>query len=177
MQELKKIWAFGLPYLRPYMFRFVAGVALGMIFGLSNGLFVVSVDSLFTRLTQPTQALTQSMAGTEKADTTAPIRHFQQQVSSWWKDTTHDVTENWLPRIGQPVTWKQALGSFSLLPLIMGLRALSSYLSTYCLTWVSARVIRDMQVAALKKAQELSVAFFKNVPPLTSTTASPPTPG
>ena len=72
MQELKKIWAFGLPYLRPYMFRFVAGVALGMIFGLSNGLFVVSVDSLFTRLTQPTQALTQSMAGTEKADTTAP---------------------------------------------------------------------------------------------------------
>jgi len=36
----------------------------------------------------------------------------------------------------------------------MGLRALSSYLSTYCLTWVSAQVIRDMQVAALKKAQD-----------------------
>ena len=54
MQELKKIWAFGLPYLRPYMFRFLAGVVLGMIFGLSNGLFVVSVDTLFTRLTQPT---------------------------------------------------------------------------------------------------------------------------
>jgi hypothetical protein len=53
MQELKKIWAFGLPYLRPYMFRFAAGVALGMILGLSNGLFVVSVDSLSTRLTQP----------------------------------------------------------------------------------------------------------------------------
>jgi subfamily B ATP-binding cassette protein MsbA len=43
----------------------------------------------------------------------------------------------------------------------MGLRALAGYLSAYCLTWVSARVIRDMQVAALKKAQELSVAFFQ----------------
>jgi hypothetical protein len=28
MQELKKVWAFGLPYLRPYRFRFAAGVAL-----------------------------------------------------------------------------------------------------------------------------------------------------
>ena len=161
MQELKKIWAFGLPYLRPYMFRFVAGVALGMIFGLSNGLFVVSVDSLFTRLTQPALPPIQSITGADKTDATAPIHNFQKQVSSWWKDATHDVTDKWLPRIGQPVTWKQALGSFSLLPLVMGLRALSSYLSTYCLTWVSARVIRDMQVAALKKAQELSVAFFQ----------------
>ena len=54
MQELRKIWAFGLPYLRPYMFRFVAGVVLGIVFGISNGLFVISVDALFTRLTQPT---------------------------------------------------------------------------------------------------------------------------
>jgi subfamily B ATP-binding cassette protein MsbA len=161
MQELRKIWAFGLPYLRPYMFRFVAGVALGMIFGLSNGLFVVSVDTLFTRLTQPTLSPIQSIAGTEKSDAAASIPHFQQQVTGWWRSASHGVTEEWLPRIGHPVTWKQALGSFSLLPLVMGLRALSSYLSTYCLTWVSARVIRDMQVAALKKAQELSVAFFQ----------------
>ena len=96
MQELKKVWAFGLPYLRPYMFRFVAGVVLGMIFGISNGLFVVSVDSLFTRLTQPAIAPIQSMAPTEKTDATAPIRRFKQQVSSWWKDSTHEVTEAWL---------------------------------------------------------------------------------
>ena len=41
---------------------------------------------------------------------------------------------------------------------------MASYFSTYCLTWVSARVIRDMQVAALKKAQELSMAFFQRMP-------------
>jgi hypothetical protein len=75
MQELKKIWAFGLPYLRPYMFRFNTGVALGMIFGLSNGLFVVSVDSLFTRLTQP--APIQSIAVSEKTDATAPSATFK----------------------------------------------------------------------------------------------------
>jgi len=161
VQELRKIWAFGLPYLRPYMFRFVAGVSLGIVFGLSNGLFVVSVDSLFTRLTQAGPPPIQSIGVTEKPDETAPIRHFQHEVSCWWQQSTHQLVEEWLPRINHPVTWKQALGSFSLLPLVMGLRALASYLSTYCLTWVSARVIRDMQVAALKKAQELSVAFFQ----------------
>jgi subfamily B ATP-binding cassette protein MsbA len=56
------------------------------------------------------------------------------------------------------------LGGFLLLPLVMGGRAMASYFSTYCLTWVSARVIRDMQVAALKKAQELSMAFFQRMP-------------
>ena len=161
MQELKKIWAFGLPYLRPYMFRFGAGIILGMIFGLSNGLFVLSVDSLFTRLTQPVPSLVRTMDATQQRVTPSPIHSFQETVSSWWTNTTHGVADTWLPRIGHSVTWKQAVGSFALLPLIMLLRASASYLSTYCLTWVSARVNRDMQVAALKKAQELSVAFFQ----------------
>ena len=161
MQELKKIWAFGLPYLRPYMFRFGAGIVLGMIFGLSNGLFVLSVDSLFTRLTQPVPSLVPTMDAAQQTVMPSHIHSFQEKVSSWWKNTTHGVAEAWLPRIGHSVTWKQAVGSFALLPLIMLLRASASYLSTYCLTWVSARVNRDMQVAALKKAQELSVAFFQ----------------
>jgi ABC-type multidrug transport system fused ATPase/permease subunit len=65
--------------------------------------------------------------------------------------------------MGQKITWEQMLGGFSLLPLVIGLRAMASYFSTYCLTWVSARVIRDMQVAALRKAQELSMAFFQKM--------------
>lgn len=160
MQELKKIWAFGLPYLRPYMFRFVAGIVLGIIFGLSNGLFVVSVDTLFTHLTQPAPVTTVTPSSPMSGET-SPIRDFRMQVSGWWKTNTQAFGEEWLPRINHSVTWKQALGSFALLPLVMGLRSIASYLSTYCLTWVSARVIRDMQVAALKKAQELSVAFFQ----------------
>jgi subfamily B ATP-binding cassette protein MsbA len=160
MQELKKIWAFGLPYLRPYMFRFVAGIVLGIIFGLSNGLFVVSVDTLFTHLTQPAPVTTATPTSPMSGEA-SPIRDFRMQVSGWWKTNTQAFGEEWLPRINHSVTWKQALGSFALLPLVMGLRSIASYLSTYCLTWVSARVIRDMQVAALKKAQELSVAFFQ----------------
>ena len=157
MQELKDIWAFGLPYLRPYMFRFIAGVVLGIVFGMSNGLFVVSVDSLFSRLTQP--ATTTVAPASNPAQEGKGLASLKVKVSNWWRQTSGPLGDTLLPRIGHPMTWLQALGAFSLLPLVMFLRCIASYLSTYCLTWVSARVNRDMQVAALRKAQELSLAI------------------
>ena len=162
MQELRKIWAFGVPYLRPYMFRFVAGVGLGILFGMSNGMFVISVDTLFSRLSQPTPPALTQQASPAPHDT--GWAGLQAKVSEWWKENAGPVADTFLPRIGHPMTWLQAVGAFSLLPLVMLVRCTASYLSTYCLTWVSARVNRDMQVAALKKAQELSLAYFLKRP-------------
>jgi hypothetical protein len=45
MQELKKIWAFGLPYLRPYMFRFVVGVAAFRLDSIVPDFDFLSADS------------------------------------------------------------------------------------------------------------------------------------
>lgn len=170
MQELKKIWAFGLPYLRPYMPRFVLGIALSIFFGISNGLFVVSVNTIFNRLT-PMSAVTAKPSVTEAPVAVPANESFGKKMKALWKKKTTCIGESfkqtsneWLPRVGQKITWKQLLGGFSLLPLVMGFRAMASYFSTYCLTWVSARVIRDMQVAALRKAQELSMAFFQKMP-------------
>ena len=169
MRELKKIWAFGIPYLKPYRFRFVLGIALSIFFGISNGLFVLSINTLFNRLT-PTSAQTPPVAQVESIPA-AETASFDKRIKSALKkqgmairESFQAASDEWLPRMGQKITWKQMLGGFSLLPLVMGLRAMASYFSTYCLTWVSARVIRDMQVAALRKAQELSMAFFQRMP-------------
>ena len=168
MQELKKIWAFGLPYLKPYRFRFLLGIALSIFFGVSNGLFVLSINTLFNRLT-PTPAQTPPVAQIESIPATETVS-FDKKIKAALKEKTAAIgksfqvaSDEWLPRMGQKITWKQMLGGFSLLPLVMGVRAMASYFSTYCLTWVSARVIRDMQVAALRKAQELSMAFFQKM--------------
>jgi len=168
MQELKKIWAFGIPYLKPYRFRFVLGIALSIFFGVSNGLFVLSINTLFNRLA-PAPAQTPPVAQIESIPATEPVS-FDKKIKAALKEKTaalgkysQGASDEWLPRMGQKITWKQMLGGFSLLPLVMGLRAMASYFSTYCLTWVSARVIRDMQVAALRKAQELSMAFFQKM--------------
>ena len=168
MKELKKIWAFGIPYLKPYRFRFVLGIILSIFFGLSNGLFVLSVNTLFNRLAPPAAVLaTQSKSATATTQTEAPQgESFSKRIKAAVAplgESLKKVPDKWLPRMGQPVTWLQMLGGFFLLPLVMGGRAMASYFSTYCLTWVSARVIRDMQVAALRKAQELSMAFFQRM--------------
>jgi len=174
VQELRKIWAFGIPYLKPYRFRFVLGIALSMFFGLSNGLFVLSVNALFNRLAPAASA---SVAPAKQAplalstESESPQKSFSKKLKAIWKEKTEGIAsygkalpDKLLPRMGQPVTWLQMLGGFLLLPVVMGGRAMASYFSTYCLTWVSARVIRDMQVAALRKAQELSMAFFQRMP-------------
>ena len=168
MQELKKIWAFGIPYLKPYRFRFVLGIALSIFFGISNGLFVLSINTLFNRLspvsTQPPPApVIESIPATETVSLDKKVKAALKKKGVAIKESFQAVSDEWLPRMGQKITWKQMLGGFSLLPLVMGLRAMASYFSTYCLTWVSARVIRDMQVAALRKAQELSMAFFQKM--------------
>jgi subfamily B ATP-binding cassette protein MsbA len=169
VQELKKIWAFGIPYLKPYRFRFVLGIALSMFFGLSNGLFVLSVNALFNRLAPPAAVLAiQSKSTSTPTQTDSPQgESFSKRIKAALApvgESVKKVPDKWLPRMGQAVTWQQMLGGFLLLPLVMGGRAMASYFSTYCLTWVSARVIRDMQVAALRKAQELSMAFFQRMP-------------
>ena len=144
-----------------------------MFFGLSNGLFVLSVNALFNRLAPPA-----AVTVTQPKPASASPAEISPEKDSLVKTLQKDLKENarligdffktmsdqWLPRMGQPVTWQQMLGGFFLLPLVMGSRAMASYFSTYCLTWVSARVIRDMQVAALQKAQELSLSFFQRMP-------------
>ncbi len=166
MQELRKIWAFGIPFLRPYWPRFLLGIALGIFFGLSNGIFVLSVNALFSRLT-PTSAMESSASlpnpsKTKKAK--IPLAERLPAPVQPWVIKAGQVADQWLPTMGQPVRWQQALGGFFLLPLVMGARAMASYFSSYLLTWVSARVIRDMQLAALRKAQQLSMAFFQKRP-------------
>jgi len=166
MQELRRIWAFGIPYLRPYRFRFVLGIALSIFFGVSNGLFVLSINTLFNRLAPapaqtPAVAQIESTPATETVSLDKKLKAALKEKGVAIKESFQAASDEWLPRMGQKITWKQMLGGFSLLPLVMGLRAMASYFSTYCLTWVSARVIRDMQVAALRKAQELSMAFFQ----------------
>ncbi|MCX6946288.1 MAG: hypothetical protein NTU87_00255, partial [Verrucomicrobia bacterium] len=141
MQELKKIWAFGIPYLKPYRFRFVLGIALSIFFGVSNGLFVLSINTLFNRLT-PTPAQTPPVTQIESTPATETVS-FDKKIKATLKNKTAAIgksfqaaSDEWLPRMGQKITWKQMLGGFSLLPLVMGLRAMASYFSTYCLTWV-----------------------------------------
>ena len=84
MKELKKIWAFGIPYIKPYRFRFVLGIALSIFFGVSNGLFVLSINTLFNRLT-PAPAQTLPVAQIELIPATETVS-FETKIKAALKE-------------------------------------------------------------------------------------------
>jgi len=145
VNQLRRVLAFGLPFLWPYRNRFLAGVALALFFGLTNGAFVLATKTLFERLSP------------------SPVSAGQvdpQSVTNRVSEEFADFMESVLPRSGQPITPLQAAGAVLFLPLLMALRAGSNYLSAYSMTWVSARVVRDMQLRVLEKLHSLSLDYF-----------------
>ena len=145
MNQLRRVLAFGLPFLWPYRSRFLAGVALALFFGLTNGAFVLATKTLFERLSP---------------SPVAPGQVDPQSLPTRVSGGFAEAMERILPRTGQPITPLQAAGAVLFLPLLMGLRAGSNYLSAYCMTWVSSRVVRDMQLRVLEKLHSLSLDYF-----------------
>lgn len=145
MNQLRHVLAFGLPFLWPYRSRFVVGITLAVFFGVSNGAFVLATKTLFERLSPSPVA----------AGQTDP-----QGLASRLSEDFAAGMEKVLPRSGQPITPWQAAGAVLFLPFLMLLRSGASYLSAYCMTWVSVRVVRDMQIRVLEKLHSLSLDYF-----------------
>ena len=145
MNQLRRVLAFGLPFLWPYRSRFLAGVGLALFFGLTNGAFVLATKTLFERLSPS------PVAAGQVDPQSLPTR-----VSNEFAEFMEKI----LPRSGQTITPLQAAGAVLFLPFLMALRAGSNYLSAYCMTWVSARVVRDMQIRVLEKLHSLSFDYF-----------------
>ena len=145
MNQLRRVLAFGLPFLRPYRSRFMAAVLLALFFGVTNGAFVLATKTLFERLSPPPLA---------------PGQMDPQALASRFSADFAEIMEKVLPRSGQPITPLQITGAVLFLPLLMLVRAGTSYLSAYCMTWVSTRVVRDMQIRILEKLHSLSLDYF-----------------
>jgi len=145
VNQLRRVLAFGLPFLWPYRSRFLAGIALAVFFGVSNGAFVLATKTLFERLSPSPVA----------AGQTDP-----QGLASRLSEDFAAGMEKVLPRSGQPITPLQAVGAVLFLPFLMLLRSGAGYLSAYCMTWVSVRVVRDMQIRVLEKLHSLSLDYF-----------------
>jgi subfamily B ATP-binding cassette protein MsbA len=145
VNQLRRVLAFGLPFLWPYRNRFLTGVVLALFFGLTNGAFVLATKTLFERLSPS------PVAAGQVDPQSLPTR-----VSGDFAEAMEKI----LPRSGQPITPLQAAGAILFLPFLMFLRAGSNYLSAYCMTWVSTRVVRDMQIRVLQKLHSLSFDYF-----------------
>jgi subfamily B ATP-binding cassette protein MsbA len=66
----------------------------------------------------------------------------------------------WLPKIGRPIDWRQVTGGIFFFPLLVALWSFAGYLSSYCLAWVSERVVNDLRLDVLAKLNTLSLDYF-----------------
>src|SRR5687768_1726295 len=120
-------------YLRPYRGRFMAGILFGALYGLVQGLLIFDV---------------QFVAGAvfQDAKTNAPsllVRLFPQLTDF---------------RISSEATY--VLLICATIPLLMALRGLCSYLNSYCMLWVSVRVLDDIRQQVFRHTLSQSMDFF-----------------
>ena len=149
MNDLVRVFRFGWPYFRRYWSRLTAGILLGVLFGLSNASFVWATKTLITRMSPEPSARKidkpQPSAGALKV-------RLEERTQAW--------VDPWLPSASRPVDWRQVLGGVLFFPLLVAIRGFVGYLSSYCMAWVSERVVNDLRVDVLKKLTGLSLDFF-----------------
>lgn len=66
----------------------------------------------------------------------------------------------WLPLSGRKLDWRQIMGGFLLLPVLVAIRSFLGYFSSYCMNWVSERMMNDLRYEVLEKLYQLSLDFF-----------------
>jgi subfamily B ATP-binding cassette protein MsbA len=151
MNDYRRVFRFGWPYLRRYWQRLVLGILLGVVFAVSNASFVGLTNTVAGRLDPTVRPSTPPPA----PDATAPGGVFQS-----WARRAHEALDPWLPRHGRRPDWRQLLGVMLLVPALVALRGLSGYLSAYCMGWVSERVVNDLRVDVVTRLSSLSLDYF-----------------
>src|SRR5947208_1700425 len=151
MHDLVRVLRFGWPYFRKYWSRLSAGILLGVLFGLSNASFVWATKTLITRMSPKPAAPKVQRAEQQELSRQLKAR-IEQQTGAW--------VDSWLPSVGRPVDWRQIVGGVLFFPLLVAIRGFVGYLSSYCMAWVSERVVNDLRVAVLRKLSDLSLDFF-----------------
>jgi ATP-binding cassette, subfamily B, bacterial MsbA len=149
VNNIATVFHFGLPYLRRYWVRLLCGVLLGIVFGISNALILSATKGLLNRVfpDENRPAETQSL---------------QKYSSSTWNDLKRrvgPVVDEWFPNAESSLTGKQAAGLLLLFPLLFAFRGYIGYLSSYCMGWVSERVVSDLRQDVFRKLTVLSLAF------------------
>lgn len=120
-------------YLKPYRGRFYLGILFGALFGVVQGILIFDV---------------QFVAGTVFSDGKS---HVPENVARWFPQ---------LAEISLTPTFSNVLLICATIPLLMGLRGLCGYLNSYCMLWVSVRVLDDIRQAVFRHTLGQSMEFF-----------------
>jgi len=169
MGNIGTVLRFGAQYLRRYMSRFVAGLLLGILFGLTTASFAWATKVMVGRMvpesamTAAHSSVTNAVASPAASGLKAEVKDIKLKLAEWKAKAevaTNEFVDPWLPKVGRPIDWRQFLGGLLVLPILVALRGVCGYLSTYFLSWVSQHIVNDLRCEVLEKLSSLSLDFF-----------------
>ena len=161
MSSVALVLTFGWKYLKKYWVRLTLSVVLGIMFALSNASFIWAARTIIGRFeskpeTEEVQASAKAASPSKSVLSALPVSG---EIRSWSEKARVEM-EQWLPRFGEKLTWRQKAGLLLFLPLLVALRAATDYFCNYSIGWVSERVIRDLRLDVMDKLSTLSLDFF-----------------
>lgn len=172
MTHLQNILRFGWPYLRQYWPRFATGILLGILFGAINASFLWVTKTVIDRMspakapvakTEPALGVAVAAPALTNQVSTSGLDELKNRLDGLKTNINNQAQQAidpWLPRQGRKLNWPQVLGGLLLFPLLAAVRGSVGYLSSYCLAWVSERVVNDLRVDVFKKLSGLSLDFY-----------------
>ena len=137
-------------YLKPYKARFILGIVFGALYGLVNGGLVWVIKYVSEK----------ALGASDK------VKDFKDLAKELPQDEA--TTE----AVGTVATAMQStfggevgftgtiLFAAMLVPIIMTLRGLCGYLNSYCMLWVSTRVLSDIRTQLFGKMMNQSLDFY-----------------
>jgi len=121
-------------YVKPYKLRFTIGLVLGLAYGGVNSLLPLAL-----------------------ARVTSTIFHGAAPSPTAVRSNLNALELNTGPKINSIVLICLAI------PAIMAVRSLCSYGSTYCMQWVSSKVVSDIRVQLFSRMVRNSMDFFNKM--------------
>lgn len=156
MHHLARILRFGWPYLQRYFGRLAAGVLLAIVFGFANTALLWAVDTTLKRMSKPEPGVVAAAGVVAEPGVKRGLGDLKVRLQT----ATDRVVDPWLPRVGRAPDWRQIAGGLLLFPLLAAIRGFVGYASSYCLAWVSERVVNDLRIDVLRKLTSLSLDYF-----------------
>lgn len=123
-------------YLRPYRFRFGLGILFGALYGAVQALLIFDVQFVAGAVFPNHRA---EAAGTKSA------------LVKWFPE---------LANLQLDPSMSTVLLICATIPLLMLLRGACSYLNSYCMLWVSVRVLDDIRSQVFRHTLGQSMEFF-----------------
>ncbi len=141
-----------LSYMKPYKTRFILAIVCGVLYGLVNSSMILVLRYAGNQVFGAKEAVKDfdTIIGRAPVEQVSETQGAINQVKDM---LVHAFPEN--PGLSTGI-----IVAGILIPIVMLLRGLFSYLNSYCMTWVSLRVLRDIRSKLFRRLMGQSLEFF-----------------